>query len=54
MKLIFPKLDEEREIALAVGEFKETSATKDSDAATDANDVMDGCCHPIEETQESE
>lgn len=41
-KLIFPKLDEEREIALAVGEFKETSATKDGDAATDANDVMDG------------
>lgn len=41
-QLIFPKLDEEREIALAVGEFKETSATKDGDAATDANDVMDG------------
>ena len=41
-QLIFPKLDEEREIALAVGEFKETTATKDGDAATDANDVMDG------------
>lgn len=41
-QLIFPKLDEEREIALAVGEFKETTATKDGDSATDANDVMDG------------
>lgn len=41
-QLIFPKLDEEREIALAVGEFKETTATKDGDDATDANDVMDG------------
>ncbi len=41
-QLIFPKLNEEREIALAIGEFKETSAAKDGDAATDANDVMDG------------
>lgn len=41
-QLIFPKLDEEREIALAIGEFKETTATKDGDDATDANDVMDG------------
>ena len=41
-QLIFPKLDEEREIALAVGEFKETSATQDGDAATAANDVLDG------------
>lgn len=41
-QLIFPKLDEEREIALAVGEFKETTATQDGDDATDANDVMDG------------
>jgi len=41
-QLIFPKLDEEREIALAIGEFKETTATQDGDAATDANDVMDG------------
>lgn len=41
-QLIFPKLDEEREIALAIGEFKETTATKDGDPATDANDVMDG------------
>ncbi len=40
--LIFPKLNEEREIALAVGEFKESTATKDGDDATDANDVMDG------------
>lgn len=41
-QLIFPKLDEEREIALAIGEFKETTATNDGDSATDANDVMDG------------
>lgn len=41
-QLIFPKLDEEREIALAVGEFIETTATKDGDDATDANEVMDG------------
>ena len=27
---------------MAIGEFKETSAVKDGDAATDANDVMDG------------
>ena len=40
--LIFPKLDEEREIALAIGEFKETTAAKDGDDATDANEVMDG------------
>lgn len=41
-QLIFPKLDEEREVALAIGEFKETTATQDGDAATDANEVMDG------------
>lgn len=41
-QLIFPKLDEEREIALAIGEFKETTAANDGDSATDANDVMDG------------
>lgn len=41
-QLIFPKLDEEREIALAIGEFKETTAVKDGDDATDANEVMDG------------
>lgn len=41
-QLIFPKLDEEREIALAVGEFKETTATQDGDSATAANEVMDG------------
>ncbi|KAA6342247.1 hypothetical protein EZS27_009977 [termite gut metagenome] len=41
-QLVFPKLDEEREIALAVGEFVETEASKDGDAATDANAVMDG------------
>ncbi len=41
-QLVFPKLDEEREIALAIGEFKESSAAKDGDNATDANEVMDG------------
>ena len=41
-QLIFPKLDEEREQALAVGKFKETEATKDGDAATAALDTMDG------------
>ena len=42
-QLIFPKLDEEREIALAVGEFKEaTSITKDGDAGSPAKDCMDG------------
>lgn len=41
-QLIFPKLDEEREVALAIGEYKETTATKDGDDATAANEVMDG------------
>lgn len=41
-QLIFPKLDEEREIALALGKFVESQATDDGDAATDANEVMDG------------
>lgn len=41
-QLIFPKLDEEREQALAVGVYKESTATKDGDAATSALDVMDG------------
>lgn len=41
-QLIFPKLDEEREIALAVGKYIESTAAEDGDAATDANAVMDG------------
>ena len=41
-QLIIPKLAEEREQALAVGVFKETSATEDGDEATDALDCMDG------------
>ena len=41
-QLIFPKLDEEREQALAMGEYKESSATKDGDEATAALDTMDG------------
>jgi hypothetical protein len=41
-QLIIPKLDEEREIALAVGEYKENTATNDGDPAGEANEVMDG------------
>ena len=41
-QLIIPKLAEERERALAVGVFKESSATDDGDEATDALDCMDG------------
>ena len=42
-QLIFPKLAEEREQALAVGKFKEnTSATSDGSAASAALDCMDG------------
>jgi hypothetical protein len=52
-QLIFPKLDEEREIALAVGEFKETTATKDGDDATDANDVMDGYITQLKKLKKS-
>lgn len=52
-QLIFPKLDEEREIALAIGEFKETTATNDGDAATDANDVMDGYITQLKKLKEA-
>ena len=41
-QLIFPKLDEEREIALAVGEFKATSVTKDGDPGGKAEESMEG------------
>ena len=41
-QLIFPKLDEEREQALATGEFKETSVTKDGDEGGAAQDCMEG------------
>ena len=41
-QLVFPKLDEEREVALATGKFVESTAEKDGDNATDANEVMDG------------
>ena len=40
--LIIPTLDEEREIALAVGEYKENTATNDGDPAGKANESMDG------------
>lgn len=41
-QLIFPKLDEEREQALATGKFVESTAVKDGDGASNALDVMDG------------
>lgn len=41
-QLIFPKLDEEREQALAVGVYKENSVSQDGGAASDALDCMDG------------
>ena len=52
-QLIFPKLDEEREYALAVGEFKESSATKDGDAASAANDCMDGYVTQLKKLKEA-
>ena len=41
-QLIFPKLAEEREQALAVGVFKESTADADGDPASAAMDCMDG------------
>ena len=41
-QLIFPKLAEEREQALAVGVYKENQADGDGDAASAALDCMDG------------
>lgn len=41
-QLIFPKLDEEREQVLACGVYKEPTATKDGDKASDAKDCMNG------------
>jgi hypothetical protein len=41
-QLVFPKLDEERELALALGEFKENKAAKDGDDAGAPMDAMDG------------
>lgn len=52
-QLIFPKLDEEREYALAVGEFKESSAAKDGDAASAANDCMDGYVTQLKKLKEA-
>ena len=40
--LIFPKLDEEREVALATGQFVESQVTQDGGQATEAGAVMDG------------
>lgn len=52
-QLIIPKLDEEREIALAVGEYKENTATKDGDPAGGANEVMDGYVTQLKALKES-
>ena len=41
-QLIFPKLDEEREYAIATGVFKKSTATKDGDAAGEASNAMNG------------
>lgn len=41
-QLIFPKLAEEREQALAVGVYKENSVSQDGDTASAALDCMDG------------
>lgn len=42
-QLVFPKLDEEREIALAIGEYKEVEPDENGNfKASGANEVMDG------------
>lgn len=52
-QLIIPKLDEEREIALAVGEYKENTATNDGDPAGQANEVMDGYVTQLKKLKEA-
>lgn len=52
-QLIIPKLDEEREIALAVGEYKENTATNDGDPAGEANEVMDGYVTQLKKLKEA-
>ena len=41
-QLIFPKLDEERELALSVGKYVESTATNDGEAGGDAQACMNG------------
>lgn len=53
-QLIIPKLDEEREIALAVGKYKENTATKDGDPAGEANEVMDGYVTQLKALKEAD
>ena len=53
-QLIIPKLDEEREQALAVGVFNESEATDDGDAATDALDCMDGYVTQLKALKDAE
>lgn len=53
-QLIFPKLDEEREQALAVGVYKENSASTDGGTASDALDCMDGYVTQLKKLKEAE
>ena len=52
-QLIIPKLDEEREIALAVGEYKENTATNDGDPAGKANETMEGYVTQLKKLKEA-
>lgn len=52
-QLIIPKLDEEREIALAVGEYKENTATNDGDPAGEANETMEGYVTQLKKLKEA-
>ena len=53
-QLIFPKLDEEREQALAVGVYKENSASTDGGTASDALNGMDGYVTQLKKRKEAE
>lgn len=53
-QLIFPKLDEEREQALAVGVYKENEANQDGGAASDALDCMDGYVTQLKKLKKAE
>ncbi|KAA6349003.1 hypothetical protein EZS27_003603 [termite gut metagenome] len=52
-QLVFPKLDEERETALAVGEFVESQASEDGDEATPANATLDGYLTQLKKLKEA-
>lgn len=53
-QLIIPKLDEEREIAFAVGEYKENTASKDGDTAGKAEETMEGYVTQLKKLKEAE